>query len=208
MNPDLFFRILFWILILAMFLIRGYFTLRVRRSGERVMPDRAAVKREGMLFFLIRFVAFFFLIGLLVAYAAYPGWIAALTLPFPAWLRGLGFALALAGFGLDAWAQAVLGRQWSAHLHLREGHRIISSGPYSRMRHPIYTAMALWGVGLALLTANWIFIAVAALTCGVFVVRVPREERMMIGEFGDEYREYMKRTGRILPKIGTIDDRP
>ncbi len=201
MTSEILFRILFWILILAMFLMRGFFTLQVRRSGERVMPDREAVKREGMGMFLVRFIGFFALIGLLAAYAFYPAWISALSIPFPDCLRWIGFVLALTGFGLGLWSQIALGTEWSAQLQLREKHHIITSGPYARMRHPMYSSLALWGIGLALLTANWIFVVIAVLACGVFVTRVPREEQMMIDEFGDEYREYMKRTGRALPKL-------
>jgi protein-S-isoprenylcysteine O-methyltransferase Ste14 len=201
MSSDILFRILFWILFAAMLAMRFYFMAQVRRSGERLMPDREAVNREGAVFFLIRFVGFFALIGLLVAYAVYPPWMAALSFRIPDWLRWIGFVLALAGFVLGFWAQIELGKEWSAQLQLTREHRIITSGPYARMRHPIYSALALWGIGVALLTAHWIFAAFAALACSVFVFRVPREERMMIDKFGDEYREYMKRTGRVLPKL-------
>jgi protein-S-isoprenylcysteine O-methyltransferase Ste14 len=69
------------------------------------------------------------------------------------------------------------------------------------MRHPLYSGMLLWTGGLVLLTANWIFAIFAALMCGAFIDRVPKEEQMMIDEFGEEYREYMKRTRRFLPKF-------
>jgi protein-S-isoprenylcysteine O-methyltransferase Ste14 len=60
--------------------------------------------------------------------------------------------------------------------------------------------MLLWAASLALVSANWLFVAVAVLTAGVFFIRVPREEQMMIERFGDEYRQFMQRTGRLLPK--------
>jgi protein-S-isoprenylcysteine O-methyltransferase Ste14 len=201
MTSEFLFRILFWILILGVLMMRIFFTLRVRMAGERVMPDRAAVQREGIAAFLVRFVGFFLVIGLLVAFALQPVWLAALSIPIPDVLRWAGFFLGLAGLGIWIWAQIVLGKEWSPQLQLREKHRLVTSGPYSRMRHPIYSGMILWAGGLALLTANWIFVIVAVLVCAVFVTRVPKEEQMMIGEFGDEYREYMKRTGRIFPKI-------
>jgi protein-S-isoprenylcysteine O-methyltransferase Ste14 len=201
MTSEILFRILFWLLILAMFVMRGFFMLRVRSSGEQVMPDRDAVKREGTVMFLFRFIGFFALIGLLAAYALYPAWISALSIPFPDWLRWTGFAIALAGFVLGLWSQVALGTEWSAQLQLREKHRIIASGPYARMRHPMYTSLLLWGTGLALLSANWIFVAVAVLASAMFVARVPREEQMMIDQFGDEYRDYMNRTGRLFPRF-------
>ena len=195
------FRILFWILILGVLIMRIVFTLRVRLAGERVMPDRAAVKREGKLQFAVRVFSFFTLLGLLGAYAFFPGSLSAFSFPIPEALRWLGFLLGLAGLGIWIRAQIALGREWSPQLQLREKHRLVTAGPYARMRHPIYSGMMVWAGGLALTSANWIFVAIALLVGAVFFVRVPREEQMMIDEFGDEYREYMKRTGRVLPKL-------
>src|SRR5690606_15334332 len=62
------FRIVFWVLLALVLVIRAYFAFRVRRAGERLMPDRAAVKREGTAAFAARVIAFFALIGWLVAY--------------------------------------------------------------------------------------------------------------------------------------------
>ncbi len=201
MASEQLFRILFWILILGVFPMRIYFMLKVRQAGERVMPDRAAVQREGKMQFAVRVFSFFALLGLLLAYAFFPGSLSAFSFPFPDSLRGLGFLLGLSGLALWTWAQVALGSEWSPQLQLREKHHLVTAGPYARMRHPIYSAMIVWAGGLALTSANWIFVAIALLVGAVFFVRVPREEQMMIDEFGEEYREYMKRTGRVLPKI-------
>jgi protein-S-isoprenylcysteine O-methyltransferase Ste14 len=201
MPSEQLFRILFWILILGVMIMRIVFTLRVRRAGERVMPDRAAVKREGWIPFAIRVFSFFTLLGLLVAYAFFPSSLSAFSFSFPDALRWLGFFIGLAGVGLWIWAQIALGKEWSPQLQLREKHRLITTGPYARMRHPLYSGMILWAGGLALTSANWIFVAIALLVDSVFFIRVPREEQMMIEEFGEEYREYIKRTGRVFPKI-------
>ena len=195
------FRILFWILILGVLIMRIVFTLRVRLAGERVMPDRAAVQREGMAAFLVRVAGGLLVFGLLIAYAVQPAWLAALSIPIADEFRWMGFLLGLFGLGIWIWAQIALGKEWSPQLQLREKHRLVTAGPYARMRHPIYSGMIVWVGGLVLLTANWIFVAFAVLMCGMFVARVPKEEQMMIDEFGEEYREYMKRTGRVFPKL-------
>jgi protein-S-isoprenylcysteine O-methyltransferase Ste14 len=194
-------RIAFWVLLGLLLLMRGYFSFRVRQAGERLMPDRAAIEREGRATFAIRFVGFFLLIALLVFYAINPPWMQALHLPLPGWLRWAGFALGLASLGFWTWAQTELDTQWSAQLQLRAGHRLVTSGPYSRVRHPIYTVMFGWAASLALVTANLIFVVIAVVMSAGLVARVPREEQMMIEEFGDEYREYMKKTGRFFPQI-------
>ncbi len=200
MNAELAFRIAFWVLLALVLVMRGYFALRVRQAGERVMPDRAAVEREGRGMFVIRVVAFLLLIAVLVLYGIHHPWVRALDFRLPAGLRWAGFALGLAGLGLWTWTQAALGTMWSAQLQLREEHRLVTTGPYARMRHPLYTAMCIWSIGVALVTANWVFMAMAVMVMAVFVTRVPREEQMMIDQFGDEYRQYMKRTGRLFPR--------
>jgi protein-S-isoprenylcysteine O-methyltransferase Ste14 len=202
MMPELGFRVAFWVLFGGVLLMRVYFSVRVRRAGERVMPDREAVEREGRGMFAVRVLLFVLTIAWLVLYAVNPPWLQALAVPFPGWLRWLGFGVGLAGLALWTWAQAELGKEWSPQLQLRGEHHLVTTGPYARVRHPLYTAMLGWGVGVALVTANWVFVILAAMVVVGIVARVPREEQMMIGEFGDEYRVYIKRTGRFLPKWG------
>ena len=200
MGTEGIFHAVFWVLIGLVLLMRVYFAVRVRQAGERNLPDRAAVKREGIGAFLARVVGFFLLIGLMVSYAVQPTWVRSLLIPFPAWLRWAGGALGIASLGLWTWTQVELGTLWSAQLQLREHHHLVTTGPYSRIRHPLYTAMIAWAASLAFVSANWIFVGIALLTSSVFIIRVPREEQMMIEQFGDEYRKYMQKAGRFLPK--------
>lgn len=194
------FRIAFWVLLGGMLLMRAYSSLRVRRAGERVMPDREAVKREGRGMFAIRVVMFFLLLGWLALYAINPTWMGVLSAPFPDWLRLAGFALGLASLGFWSWTQVALGKEWSPQLQLREEHHLVTTGPYTRIRHPLYTAMLGYGTSLALVTANWVFIVLAAAVIAGLFARIPKEEQMMIKEFGEEYKAYMQRTGRFFPK--------
>ncbi len=164
------------------------------------MPNHEAVEREGRGMFAVRVVMFIILLGWLALYAIHPAWMEALSIPLPGWLRWTGFALGLASLGFWSWTQAALGKEWSPQLQLREKHHLVTSGPYARIRHPLYTAMLGYGTSLALVTANWIFVVFAmAVIAGLFA-RVPREEQMMIKEFGEEYKAYIKKTGRFFPK--------
>ena len=180
--------------------MRVYFALQVRHAGERLMPDRKAIEREGRGMFAARVVAFFLLIALLVLYALNSPWIGALSIPLPGWLRWAGFALGLGSLALWVWTQVALGKEWSPQLQLREEHHLVTAGPYARVRHPLYTAMFGWGISLALVTANWIFAFIAVAMIGGLVARVPREEQMMLNEFGEEYQAYMQRAGKFFPK--------
>jgi protein-S-isoprenylcysteine O-methyltransferase Ste14 len=194
------FRVAFWVLFAGVFIMRVYFALRVRQAGERVMPDREAVQREGWVMFAVRVVMFFLLLGWLALYAINPTWLGVLSVPFPDWLRWVGFALGLASLGFWSWTQVALGKEWSPQLQLREEHHLVTTGPYSRIRHPLYTAMLGYGISLALVTANWVFTALAVLVIAGLFARIPKEEQMMIEEFGEEYKAYMQRTGRFFPK--------
>jgi protein-S-isoprenylcysteine O-methyltransferase Ste14 len=201
MDTDILFRIEFWALIGLVLVMRIFFIAKVRTAGERLIPDDAAVEREGRGAFLVRVFGFLFVIGLLVSFALNPPWISALAAPFPAWLRAAGFAVGLCGLALWIWSQIALGTLWSANLMLRKTHTLITSGPYAAIRHPLYVGMIGWSVGLALVAANWILVAVAAVVSSVFVLRVPKEEQMLLEKFGVEYREYIRRTGSFFPKL-------
>ena len=201
MTGELTYQTLFWILLGLVVFMRVYFTIQVRRTGERVMPDQAAIQREGKAMFATRVVAFFLLITLLVLYGLSSPWIMSLAIPLPVWLRWVGFVLGLASLFFWTWTQIALGKAWSPQLQLREGHHLITSGPYTRVRHPLYTAMFGYAISLALVTANWIFAGMAALMIVGIYVRVPKEEQMMLEEFREEYQAYIQRTSRFLPRI-------
>jgi protein-S-isoprenylcysteine O-methyltransferase Ste14 len=200
MTAESTFRLAFWILLAGVLVMRVYFSLRVRQAGERVMPDQEAIEREGRGMFALRVLMFLVLLAWLVVYTINPPWMGVLSVPFPDWLRWVGFALGLASLGFWTWTQLALGKEWSPQIQLREEHRLVTTGPYTRIRHPLYTAMIGYGASLALVTANWVFILFAVAMTAWLPVRVPKEEQMMLEEFGEKYEAYMQRTGRFLPK--------
>jgi len=118
--------------------------------------------------------------------------------PF-AWL---GLFFAIAALGVFHLTHRALGRNWSITLDVRENHELVTEGIYRRVRHPMYSAFWLWAIAQALLLPNWIAGFAGLVGFGIlFFGRVAREERMMLETFGDRYRAYMARTGRVLPWI-------
>jgi protein-S-isoprenylcysteine O-methyltransferase Ste14 len=119
--------------------------------------------------------------------------------PWQAWLGTVAGAGALWMFRRT---HKDLGRNWSVTLEIRERHSLVTHGIYGRVRHPMYSAFWLWAIAQALLLPNW-FAGLAGIAgfCVLFFLRVPHEERMMIETFGDEYRQYMTRTWRVLPGV-------
>jgi len=108
--------------------------------------------------------------------------------------------------GLSFWlfhrSHVDLGKNWSVTLEIREGHRLVERGVYARIRHPMYTAIFLYGIAQALVLPNWAAgPAMLAAFSVMYVLRVTAEEKMMEDQFGDAYREYCARTKRLVPGV-------
>jgi protein-S-isoprenylcysteine O-methyltransferase Ste14 len=200
MNTESIFRTAFWVLFGGLMVMQVYFASRVRQAGERIKADREAIEREGWWYAVVRAGGSLSLIAFLVLYGINPPWLGVLSVPLPDWLRWTGVALGVVSFVLYAWSQATLGKAWSPHLQMREEHQLVTTGPYARIRHPIYLALIGFLTGIALVTANWFFIALLVVSIVVLALRIPKEEQMMVDDFGEEYKVYMQRTGRLLPK--------
>jgi len=122
--------------------------------------------------------------------------------PFQPMLGWLGAAVFAASLGLFYRTHKELGRQWSVTLEIRDQHTLVTDGIYRHVRHPMYAAFWLWALAQALLLPNWIAGPAGLVGFGtLFFLRVGREERLMEETFGDEYRQYVARTGRILPRL-------
>jgi protein-S-isoprenylcysteine O-methyltransferase Ste14 len=202
MTTESTFRLAFLLLLVALLAMRFYFMIKLRCSGGRIMPDQDAIQREGGRGVLaVRMLAFFALIAFLGMYLLGAQWIDRFMFPLPVWLRWAGFALGGISLVFWTWTQVTLDTQWSAQLQLRAHHHLITTGPYARMRHPLYTSMLGWCAALSLLTANWIFVAISLLAILGLMGRIPREEQMLLEAFGDEYKAYLQRTGRYFPKL-------
>lgn len=129
-------------------------------------------------------------------------WLAFADYLLPAPATWSGVVLMVAALVLFYRSHADLGKNWSATLELRKGHELVEHGVYRSMRHPMYASILLWDVAQGLMLRNWLAGWTALLTFAVlYVVRAPREERMMCDAFGQHYRDYMRRTGRLLPRI-------
>ena len=119
----------------------------------------------------------------------------------PAFAPWCGTRIMLVALWLFWRSHADLGQNWSVTLEVRKHHQLVTHGVYRSIRHPMYAAIFLWGLAQALLLPNWLAgwsRSSRSLSSTCFA---PREERMMCEIFGDEYRNYMRRTGRLLPRL-------
>jgi protein-S-isoprenylcysteine O-methyltransferase Ste14 len=122
----------------------------------------------------------------------------------PLWHVGSGayalLAVAVAGVSFAWWARLHLGRLWSGAITRKEGHRIVESGPYGLVRHPIYTGLITAVLATAAALATVTALAGAALVaCGLWL-KARAEERFLMAEFGVEtYGDYCRRVPMLVP---------
>ena len=126
-----------------------------------------------------------------------------LRLPGPGWLAAtVGVTLLLAGWAFRAWSVRTLGRWFTVTVAVEPGQQVVQSGPYRLLRHPSYTGMlvALLGAGIAL--DSWASVAVAVLIPLAGIVRrIGEEEATLTRELGAAYRDYSRRTSRLVPRL-------
>jgi len=97
-------------------------------------------------------------------------------------------------------SHADLGRNWSISLQIRNEHRLVTTGIYRLIRHPMYSSFFLFAVAQLMLLPNWFAGATGLVGVGMlYAFRIRQEERMMIERFGAEYRDYMAHTARLIP---------
>jgi len=122
-------------------------------------------------------------------------------LPRDPWIATLGVALTCAGVAFAMWARHHIGQYWSARVSIVSEHKLIRSGPYARIRHPIYTGMLLALVGTALVVNRYRAVLGLAIALVGFIRKARKEEAFLAARFGEEFEEHRRQTGFLLPKF-------
>ena len=123
-------------------------------------------------------------------------------LPRNAWMSTLGVELVILGVALFIWARVALRANYSGHISVKTGQTLVQSGPYEFIRHPAYTGYLLMALGISLGYASLAgLILVLILLVPSLVYRVKVEEKLLTVHFGAAYRQYMRRTKRLIPGI-------
>jgi len=187
-------NIVFLIGFIAYVVIRGIY-------GSRAKNNEKAVSRADGRDRALTVIVFIGCILLPVVYLFTP-WLAFADYQIPPFAPWVGSGVMLAALWLFWRSHADLGQNWSITLELRKGHQLVNYGVYRSIRHPMYASILLFGLGQGLLLQNWLAGWSAFVTFALmYFVRAPREEQMMCEHFGQEYRDYMRRTGRVFPRI-------
>ena len=209
MNIEIFFRIAFFVILFSFGYVMTAYTQKAKARKESA-STRVQLHHEHEVPLLLRIRQIFgisFYLGVLVWTFA-PGYMEWSALALPVWVRWTGLALGLLSITLNAWSHKTLsqklGEDFDPVLRLLKVPALVKEGPYATMRHPIYLAFLMMQISVLLLTSNW-FIGLSgiAIIVAVIAIRIPEEEKMLIAQFGDEYRTYRKKTGALLPRLGT-----
>lgn len=129
---------------------------------------------------------------------------AALNAPLMPWSPALfwtGALAALTGLLFAVWARVHIGANWSGIVTIKQGHELVTSGPYAWVRHPIYTGLSMAFVGSALSRDEWRGVVAVVLVVGSFWFKLRFEERWMRQQFGSAYEVYSARVRALVPFV-------
>jgi protein-S-isoprenylcysteine O-methyltransferase Ste14 len=177
--------------------ISTYFRLKAdKETGEKISR-----KADGTIMMtVIRLGGLVLWLSPLV-YLVNPQWMAWSKLGLPEWARWLGVGAGILCVVLIYWLFSSIKSGITPTSATRTDHKLVTSGPYRWVRHPLYTVGASLFISYGIIADNWFIVALGILAFIAMAVRTPKEEANLIKKFGNEYREYMKHTGRFLPKF-------
>ena len=116
------------------------------------------------------------------------------------WVEGIGLAIFILGLALAVWARVYLGQNWGMPMSEKADPELVTTGPYHRVRHPIYSGIILAMVGTAV-AVTWYWLIAVALTGTYFIYSATREERYMSGVFPDAYPAYKHASKMLIPFV-------
>ena len=175
-------------------LIRSYYGMQFKREGIALSQKENPVVFVGMALWGIALILPFITIftnGLAIA-----------DYDIITSLRIIG-AFIFFGSLWVLWRSHVdLASNFSPSLFIRKKHTLVTTGIYQNIRHPMYLSFFMWAIGQALLIENWLAGPLGLLAfILIYLFRVEHEEQQLLDQFGAEYEQYQKKTGRLLPKL-------
>jgi protein-S-isoprenylcysteine O-methyltransferase len=179
---------IFVIWLATIFVVEPIITRNSTRSKARTREDRGS----AALIFVSTFVA-------IVVALQFAG---ANIFPLPSWLFFVGIGLMTIGIGIREWAVTTLRGFFLFTVGVREGHRIVETGPYKLVRHTSYTGAIFTFLGIGFATQSAVAVLILAVICGLaYGYRIHIEERALVKGLGEEYSRYMDKTRRLIPFV-------
>jgi protein-S-isoprenylcysteine O-methyltransferase Ste14 len=173
-------------------------------TGKQSIDKAAQHERRLHTVAVALFGPFWF--GGVYLYIVLPSWIMFLSIPLPDWFRLIMAGVAALSIPFTLWGYRTLGKNWVHALDpsqflQRKRETLVTIGPYRYVRNPIYVGAFTFIIALALVAANWLILLPALSLVTLVYTQIGKEEAMLTARFGDEYREYTKRTLPLIPKF-------
>ena len=194
MSTEWIFRLFYLAFVVGTFIIRWPHHKRNKRN--QIIQDQKTGLEKGLLFGAslgMMFLPLLYVFTSLLGFADYS---------LPVWARMLGVLIMLSSLWLFYRSHNDLGRNWSPTLEVRQDHTLITAGIYKSIRHPMYTSIWLWVIAQPLLLLNYVAGLSGVVAFGLlYFLRIGKEEQMMIRQFGQQYKDYITQTNRLIPKL-------
>jgi protein-S-isoprenylcysteine O-methyltransferase Ste14 len=160
-------------------------TARTQSSGSRLLEMGLTI-----LAFCLVFTPYF-----------QSGWRALNFVPNSDLAGAIGLLLVLLGVAFSIWARLVLGGNWSSAVTVKQGHTLICRGPYTIVRHPIYTGLLFALLGVAIIVGQVRGLLGVGVLALAYWLKLRMEERFMLEQFGADYRRYQERVKALIPYV-------
>ena len=197
MNENIF-RVLAALILFTGIGISSYF----RRKADKDTGEKISRKVDGNIVMNIIKIGGLILWLSPLAYLVNPNWMAWSKMGLPESVRLVGVGIGILCVLGIYWLFSSIGNNISPTSATGKEHKLVTSGPYRWVRHPLYTVGASLFISFGMMADNWFIAVLGVLAFIGMATRTPKEEANLIEKFGDEYREYMKTTGRFLPYLG------
>lgn len=192
-NP---FRIALVVVVMLTMSVTVYYRWQAAATGEKISH-----REEGYLFAVVLRLAGLLLWISTVAYLFFPASVKWAAMPLPIWLRWSGATAGALCALLMYWTLSSLGKNLTDTVVTRANATLVTNGPYRWVRHPFYVTAALLMTSVTLLTANWTIGVCSLIVLILLAMRTPREEQMLVERFGQQYQDYVAKTGRFVPRV-------
>jgi protein-S-isoprenylcysteine O-methyltransferase Ste14 len=178
-----------WILFCGVWLIAA----RGAKSASR--QESSGERLSHIIFMAAGFALFYY------PAPSYLTWLGRSFVPGGGWIDWLGAWLTLTGVLFAIWARVTIGKEWSGEVQIKQGHRLIRSGPYAHIRHPIYTGLLLALSGTALAIDEYRALIGLVVICLGFARKAKKEESFLAEQFGPAFEDHRRHTGFFLPRF-------
>jgi protein-S-isoprenylcysteine O-methyltransferase Ste14 len=167
----------------------------------KAIGAKTTQRREPAASAILRALTFLFVIVLLSTPRIPLPWLFRRLWPSGLWPFWIGAAVTVGGLLFAVWARRHLASNWSSEVTIKQGHELITTGPYALVRHPIYTGILTGFLGTAIALSQVRGVIAFVLIFIVLWAKLRTEEKWMRSQFGETYASYAQHTAGLVPYV-------